>query len=43
MGVDDVVAALELDVLENGDLQVLQELCVSAVGNGTSSLIGRHC
>jgi len=34
MGVDDVVAALELDVLEDGDLEVLDERRVGGVRNG---------
>jgi hypothetical protein len=34
MGVDDVVAELELDVLDGPGLQVLQQLLFNVLGNG---------
>jgi len=34
MRVDDVVAALELDVLEDGNFEVLQQVLFDRVGNG---------
>jgi hypothetical protein len=38
MGIDDVVAELELDVLDLGGLEILQELLFDDFGNGASSL-----
>jgi hypothetical protein len=41
MGIDDVVAEVELDVLDLALVEVLQELLFDDFGNGASSLAFR--